>query len=307
MELRQLRYFVEVAECKGLSSAVKNLHVAQPALSRSIKDLEQEIGAELFTRSNQGMELTEVDQGFFDHFYRILRQVDAAQRCARESHENSAGLIALGMITSASHILSVPLYRAVRARYPSITLVMQEGLTYNLEQQLDAGSFDLIIDVERVGWQKCTEVKLVSEHLYLVGKERGVAAAEPPLDFSAAKKFLVDKTPPDHRMPGDIERYFRQDDPEGKLSGYYLDYHPAIRLMLAGEINGILPWASIFDCVGSGRLVAHEISDLSRTVSLHVPLVTSPSLALDKVIDIIKEVTTQMHSEGKWRGELLVS
>src|SRR5437899_13008940 len=84
VELRHLRYFVAVAEAESLTVAAKRkLHTSQPSLSRQIRDLEEEIGAELLTRRARGIELTPAGRGFLDHARSVLSQVEAAGEAAR--------------------------------------------------------------------------------------------------------------------------------------------------------------------------------------------------------------------------------
>src|SRR5256712_11635304 len=84
MELRHLRYFVAVAEAGSLSvAAERRLHTSQPSLSRQIRDLEDEVGAQLLTRSARGIELTPAGRAFLDHARLVLSQVEAAAEAAR--------------------------------------------------------------------------------------------------------------------------------------------------------------------------------------------------------------------------------
>jgi LysR family hca operon transcriptional activator len=84
MELRHLRYFVAVAETGSLTvAAEQRLHTSQPSLSRQIRDLESELGAQLLTRRARGIELTPAGRAFLDHARLVLSQVDAASEAAR--------------------------------------------------------------------------------------------------------------------------------------------------------------------------------------------------------------------------------
>ena len=84
MELRHLRYFVAVAEAGSLTvAAERKLHTSQPSLSRQIRDLEDEVGAQLLTRSARGIELTPAGRAFLDHARSVLSQVEAAAEAAR--------------------------------------------------------------------------------------------------------------------------------------------------------------------------------------------------------------------------------
>src|SRR5438309_8922381 len=84
MELRHLRYFVAVAEAGSLTvAAEQNLHTSQPSLSRQIRDLEDEVGAQLLTRRARGIELTPAGRAFLDHARVVLSQAEAAGEAAR--------------------------------------------------------------------------------------------------------------------------------------------------------------------------------------------------------------------------------
>jgi LysR family hca operon transcriptional activator len=100
MELRHLRYFVAVAEEGSLTvAAERRLHTAQPSLSRQIRDLEDEVGAQLMIRSARGIELTAAGRIFLDHARLALAQVDAAGEAARRAAQPAKSSFALGFLT----------------------------------------------------------------------------------------------------------------------------------------------------------------------------------------------------------------
>src|SRR6202040_1571263 len=100
MELRHLRYFVAVAEAGSLTvAAEKLLHTAQPSLSRQIRDLENDVGAQLLTRNARGIELTAGGKAFLDHARLALVQVDAAGEAARRASKPNKPTFAVGFLT----------------------------------------------------------------------------------------------------------------------------------------------------------------------------------------------------------------
>src|SRR6202158_5505758 len=99
MELRHLRYFVAVAETESLTLAAKSkLHTSQPSLSRQIRDLEEEMGAQLMRRTARGVELTPAGRAFLDHARGILLQVDAAAGAARRAVSPATPLFSVGVL-----------------------------------------------------------------------------------------------------------------------------------------------------------------------------------------------------------------
>src|SRR6267143_2097678 len=118
MELRHLRYFLAVAETGSLTvAAERRLHTSQPSLSRQIRDLEDEVGVELFSRSARGVELTAAGKAFLDHARLALTQVDAAIEAARRAAQPARKTFAIGFQTGhemnwlprAMHVLRVEL------------------------------------------------------------------------------------------------------------------------------------------------------------------------------------------------------
>src|SRR5260370_1753593 len=100
MELRHLRYFVAVAEEGSLTlGAEKRLHTAQPSLSRQIRDLEFEVGAQLMSRSVHGIELTAAGRAFLDHARLALSQVEAASEAARRAAQPAKASLVMRFLT----------------------------------------------------------------------------------------------------------------------------------------------------------------------------------------------------------------
>src|SRR6202011_4640947 len=100
MELRHLRYFIAVAEDGSLTlAAEKRLHTAQPSLSRQIRDLEFEVGAQMMSRSVHGIELTAAGRAFLDHARLALSQVEAAAEAARRAAQPAKASIVMGFLT----------------------------------------------------------------------------------------------------------------------------------------------------------------------------------------------------------------
>ncbi|MGH8809727.1 MAG: LysR substrate-binding domain-containing protein, partial [Noviherbaspirillum sp.] len=145
MELRQLRYFVAIVDHGSLSRAARVLHVAQPALTQQIQQLEDELGARLLHRSAQGVMSTDAGKSFYEHAQAILKQVEDAKWAVAQSTGKPAGTVALGIPQSVSGALALPLLTAVRETYPEISLQLTEELSGNLIEQLKSGRINLAV------------------------------------------------------------------------------------------------------------------------------------------------------------------
>lgn len=145
MELRHLRYFVGVGEEQHFGRAAARLHVAQPALSRQIQDLEREMGFLLFDRLPRGVRLSDAGKVFLSDARRILQDVDAAKRRAERIALGQAGTLRIGIATAVSwHGVVVNAFREFRHRHPDVELVLHHLVSVHqveavLSGRLDAG------------------------------------------------------------------------------------------------------------------------------------------------------------------------
>jgi LysR family transcriptional regulator, nitrogen assimilation regulatory protein len=139
MDLRQLKYFVQITESGNLSRAAEVLRVAQPSLSQQMRNLEDELGVELLARHARGVTPTELGQLLYNHARRILAEVDRAKESVRSHSANPSGRISVGLPTSASRGLSLSLFLALAQRQPNITLHLVEAMTGYLDELVQAG------------------------------------------------------------------------------------------------------------------------------------------------------------------------
>src|SRR5215217_17341 len=127
MELRHLRYFVAVAEELHFGRAAARLRIAQPPLSRQIRDLEREIGAALFERVPRGVELTPAGRAFLPEARLTLSQAERAKRTAQRAALGETGRLRVGFVEAATHSGILPdVLSFFRAHLPSIGLSLFE-------------------------------------------------------------------------------------------------------------------------------------------------------------------------------------
>ncbi len=144
MELRHLRYFVAVAEEGSLTlAAEKRLHTAQPSLSRQIRDLEFEVGAQLMSRSVHGIELTAAGRAFLDHARLALSQVEAAGEAARRAAQPAKASIVMGFLTGTEMDWFTEAVRLLRDELPNIEVVLVSQTSPELAGGLIGGKIDV--------------------------------------------------------------------------------------------------------------------------------------------------------------------
>jgi len=144
VELRHLRYFVAVAEEGSLTvAAERRLHTAQPSLSRQIRDLEYEVGAQLLTRSARGIELTAAGRAFLEHARLALAQTEAAVEAARRAAQPAKPSFALGFLTGQEMDWLPEAMHILRDELPNIDVTVSSDYSPRLADDLRRGKLDL--------------------------------------------------------------------------------------------------------------------------------------------------------------------
>lgn len=127
MELRQLRYFVEVAEREHISEAAEHLHVAQSAISRQIANLEEELGTPLFERIGRNVKLTPIGKTFLEHTITALKAIDFAAKQVEEYLDPAKGTIKIGFPTSLASYVLPTVISAFKKEYPDVSFHLRQG------------------------------------------------------------------------------------------------------------------------------------------------------------------------------------
>ena len=305
MDFKRITHFVAVAEAKSMTQAAHRLHIVQPALSHSIKRLEEELGAPLFVRSRRGTELSEAGAVFIKSAYGILNQFNRAKEDLAALGANPRGLVSIAMTASALNVLSAPIGSRLRASYPDIELNLEEGLAGGIKTGLEAGSYDFVISSGFAPDEGLHLEDLMLEDLYFVaprcaGREGGI-----PLRQIQGHPLIL---PRDQQAVADIlnELSVR----EGltlETACLSAAMHPTLLLVEAGLGYSVMPWSAVHDRVAAKRLSAQRIRSprLTSKVCLIHALNKPLSQASIAVMGVVRQAVREVHEQGQWHGTLL--
>src|SRR6202021_167096 len=169
MELRHLRYFIAVAEAGSLTvAAQQTLHTSQPSLSRQIRDLEDEVGAQLLTRRARGIELTPAGRVFLDHARSVLSQVEAATQAARRVAHPAKPCFTMGFLIGHELTWMPEALRILRDELPNIDVMISSQYSPPLANALLKGSIDAAFLRHEQGVPELAFRLLVKEPLVVV-------------------------------------------------------------------------------------------------------------------------------------------
>ncbi|WP_394790412.1 LysR substrate-binding domain-containing protein [Rhodoferax sp.] len=180
MNLKQLEYFVRVAELGSFTRASVALNIAQPALSRQIRLLEVELRHNLLVRNGRGAAPTEAGKLLLEHGRGILHQVERALEELGRVRGGLAGRVAIGLPSSLARVLTVPLTRAFRLQMPDAALSIREGLSVELQQSLVAGRLDIAVLYNAQSSNDIEITPLMTEELLLVQARPPGLHEDPP-------------------------------------------------------------------------------------------------------------------------------
>ena len=212
MELRHLRYFVAVAETGSLTVAARRiLHTSQPSLSRQIRDLEDEVGAQLLTRSARGIELTPAGSIFLDHARSVLSRVEAAAEAARRVAHPSKPCFAMGFLTGHELTWMPAALQILRDELPNIDVMVSSQYSPQLANALSNEKIDAAFLRREQGMPELAFHLLVKEPLIVVmPSDHRLASlqAVSPTDLVGETFVTVSKTAPVLR--GVIDNYLKR-------------------------------------------------------------------------------------------------
>ena len=145
IELRQWHYFATVARQRHFGRASRMLRVAQPALSRSVQKLEQDLGQQLFVRHARGVSFTPAGQELLSAAEQLLSQAEALRRSAGRPQEGPRGLVTIGLSPGVAELVGATLVTACARRYPDLRLRIANAFSLSLQEWTAEGRVDLAI------------------------------------------------------------------------------------------------------------------------------------------------------------------
>jgi LysR family nitrogen assimilation transcriptional regulator len=263
MDLKQLEYFVRVAELGSFSRAAQVLDVAQPALSRQVRLLEVELRQNLLVRNGRGVTVTEAGRVLLEHSRGVLYQVERLREELSRVRGSLAGRVALGMPPTIARVLTVPVTREFRQMLPDATLSISEGLSVTMQESLLSGRLDIALLLNAHPSPDLDLHPLLDEELLLIQRREGDARMEPVrLAEIADMPLIIPSRPNAVRM-----------HVEAQLLNL------GLRPTIAVEIDGVPAILDLVaDGVGSAILSASAVTTSAQPVRFSMRRIIEPKL-----------------------------
>jgi len=303
MELRQLEYFIAIAETGAFSRAAVRLSVGQPVLSRQMKALEQELGTELYHRTGRGIVLSEAGKILEQHARGVLETTAGARRAINALGSTPAGRVVIGMPPSVGEVLTASLVRQFRAEFPKVSLGVMEGFSGHVLEWLTTGRIDVAVLYNAPRTSALATEPLLTDELFLLGPVGDPAGAGNG-DVSASQLARIPLILPSrpHGLRVLVDDF---------LSGIgiapnvqvEIDAMPSTLSLVEGGIGyTILSYSSAHHLIEAGRIRKWSIVEPTMTRSLVVA--TSPQRPVTKaaraLVGFVRKQVDTLVAEGRW-------
>ena len=293
MDLRSLRYFLQIAGSGSLTRAAARLRVAQPSLTRHMHQLEEELGTPLFVRASKGVSLTDAGVLLREHAERILRDVEHVRGEIRARETVPRGTVALGMPPTLCPVLLPPLIARMRAAYPSIELDLRQAGSMILPDWLAEGRIDAAVTTHLGRDRALTTLPLVREEMVLLqppgsGGTGPVAAEELrhlALTMTQANLAITDALLAPHGLELCVDMV--------------LNSLETIRLMVqSGLCRTVLPYAVVQRDAEKGLITARRLlpGGLHRQLVLAFLISRRIPPAVQAVCDLLRETVAEVEA-----------
>ncbi len=306
MDLRQLRYFVAIAEEGSLSAAAQRVNVAQPSLSQHIIGVEKDLGVTLFNRSPRGMTLTQSGEILLAHARDILGAMDTAVEAVKQSGSEPQGDVTFGLPSSIAMVLSVPLAETVRLELPKVKFRAIDAMSGFIKTWLEDQSIDvgMLYDLHSV--RHMNHIELMTEELHFFSAPDAwpfSSRVGSPVKVSDIPKAELVLPSPHHGLRSMIDRFMKS---QGVALNVVteMDGLGQIKTLVArGSGHTILAPAAAIDFVERGDLIMAPIIEpkLIRPVYLVRNPAKSMSRANQELERITLEVIKDLVSRGIWQ------
>jgi LysR family nitrogen assimilation transcriptional regulator len=301
VDLKQLTALVTVAELGSVTKAAQLLHLVQPAVTRQIRALENEMGVALFERTRAGMITTEAGAVLVDRARRALVELDRARAEIRPQPGVVSGTVRVGLLESVMDFVVEPLVSAVAARFPEIRLQIVTAYSGDLQRWLDAGDVDLSLLYDLSSTPSTSVMPLLAERLWAVALPEAGLRPDRPVAFREVLEHPLVLPIPGHGLRAIFDRARAGSAVQPSIVVETNSITVQKQLVLGGYGWSVLPAAGVAADVAAGRLSGAPVTDPDVTRSVVLGLRRGPTApAVDAVTRQLSEQVWQSVSSGRW-------
>lgn len=305
MELRHLKSFIRVATEGSFSRAAASLHVAQPALSQQIRQLEEEFGTQLFVRHARGVRLSPAGEDLLPEAIKVLDQVASIRSRFLQAHSTQRTEVRLGLPTSVVRVLGVVVANAIEHRLPNIKLQIVEGMTGFLYDWLSAEQLDVAILYDSLFYKDVPAnlifKPVVREEFFLITPV-GLVDDQASLCLADLEKFPLVLPRKMHAIRALIDDFTRLNQLDLQILSEVDSFPMLLERVRTGSCT-LLPATAVVHELADGLVEAFPIIPPPlRTLNVAYSKASQNREIIDSVIGALLEVADSLTSEGIWKA-----
>lgn len=303
MELRQLRYFRQIALSGSFSAASSLLHIAQPALSRQIHALERELGTQLFHRTGRGVLLTAAGQTLLHDCSLLLEEAELIGRRVRSFGNELAGEATIGLSPTIGRLLTLPLVTRVQADFPQLTLRIAEAFSGTLLEWLQNRRLDaaILYDAPANAGVQCDWI--AEEPLSIIGGRTNApfpTGDEVPISALVGKAIALPT--PSHGLRKMVDRHAARSGVKLDVQFEFDSLYATIALVRQGMALTILPESAVQSELETGALLAWRIGKpkLVRPLMIATASQRADAIGVRELGNLLRSVIVSTASTYGW-------
>lgn len=302
MDLKQFTALVTVSEVGSVTKAAQLLHLVQPAVTRQIRTLEEEIGVPLFERTRNGMVPTRAGEMLVERARRVLLEVERARAEISPHPTHVTGIVTLGLLESTVDLLAAPLAEAVASQNPGIELRILTAYSGHLQQWLDDGDIDLSLLYNLTSTPSLSVTAMLREPLWAVAGRGEPLRPDEPVTWDELWKRPLVLPVAGHGLRILIDEAMVATGGQPQVLLETNSMHVQVTMVSAGRGWTVLPAAGAEHAVAEGRLTGAPLSgpEVVRSVGLGLPRAGRLSPAVESVATELLRVTRSLVRRGRW-------
>lgn len=307
VDLRQLNTFLTVADTGSFSRASEKLFVAQPALSRQIRMLEEALNVDVFVRHGRGVVLTAAGELLYERARSLLQSLERTQADVTAVAGEVTGQVVLGLLPTVAHTFSGAIIEDYRKQFPQVNLAVKSAMSGTLQQMVMQHRLNIAISYNHSNHKNLRFRPLIEERLYLISPTNTKVSNRSEITLDEVLELPLVMPEEKHGLRVAMEKEAADRNKTLNLALEVSAWPMLTDMVRRGLGFTILSSAAVHEMTTRKEVIAIPITspEIKRTLSLVTPTDLPSSVATLKLAEIIMQQVAEQVEAGIWKGKLL--
>lgn len=305
MDIKQLKYFLHVCDARSMSDAAYAAHISQPALSRQIRLLEQDLGVVLFERHARGITPTEASHRLRSEAIRLVRDADRIRETLSADANRPRGSVSIGTPSSLRRFLIGPAIGSVRDDHPDLHFRIREGTSRSIRDLVRSGEADVAVVSTLEELAPFDVMPMLSESLFLVGSPGSLSGEDQHIDLRMLAGLPLALTPSPNSLRVVIDRALSRRKLRAETAVEIESFEMALELVRRGGLHSVFPYCALHDAIAAGTIEARPI----RGLAISWVAITARDKGVSAATSILREAllsrAVDLVADGTWQTATL--